>query len=63
MTTREKLHRLVDELSEAEVQAALTRLEREHAEIDRWAEVDDPGPVEDAWAARNAREAIREEPW
>ena len=63
MTTREKLHRLVDELSEAEVQAALTRLERERAAIERWAEVDDASSVEDAWAAANAREAIREEPW
>ena len=63
MTTREKLHRLVDELSEAEVQAALTRLERERAAIERWAAVDDADSVEDAWAAANAREAIRDEPW
>jgi hypothetical protein len=63
MTTREKLHRLVDELTEAEAQAALTRLERERAAIERWAEADDGGSVADAWAVANAREAIREEPW
>lgn len=63
MTTREKLHRLVDELSEAEAQAALTRLVRDRAAVEQWAEADDPGSVEDAWAAANAREAIREEPW
>lgn len=62
MTTREKLHRLVDELSEAEVQAALTRLERERGAIERWAETD-AGSAEDVWAVANAREAIREEPW
>jgi hypothetical protein len=61
MTTREKLHRLVDELSEAEVQAALTRLERERAAIEQWGE-SDSSSVEDVWAVANAREAIREEP-
>ncbi|MDQ6805429.1 MAG: hypothetical protein M3065_10795 [Actinomycetota bacterium] len=63
MTTREKLHQLVDELSDTEVQAALTRLVRERAAVEQWAEVDDPGSIEDTWAAANAREAIREEPW
>lgn len=63
MTTREKLHRLVDELTEAEAHAALTRLERERAAIERWAEADDAGSVTEAWAVANAREAIREEPW
>ncbi|MHB8659358.1 MAG: hypothetical protein ACYC91_15675 [Solirubrobacteraceae bacterium] len=63
MTTREKLHHLVDELSEAEVQAALTRLIRERAAVEQWAEVDDTSTVEDEWAVANAREAIREEPW
>lgn len=63
MTTREKLHQLVDELTETEVQAALTRLVRERAAVPQWAEVDDPGSIEDTWAAANAREAIREEPW
>ncbi len=55
--------RLVNELSEAEGQAALTRLVRERAAVEQWAEADDPGSVEDAWAAANAREAIRKEPW
>jgi hypothetical protein len=63
MTTREKLHQLVDELSESEVQAALTRLVRERAAVEQWAEVEDAGSIEDTWAAANAREAIREEPW
>jgi hypothetical protein len=63
MTTREKLHQLVDELSDTEVQAALTRLVRERAAVEQWAEVDDQGSIEETWAAANAREAIREEPW
>lgn len=63
VTTREKLHRLVDELSEAEAEAALIRLAREREAIDRWAEGDNAEAVEDAWALTNAREAIREEPW
>jgi hypothetical protein len=63
MTTREKLHQLVDELTDTEVQAALTRLVRERAAVEQWAEVDDPDSIEDTWAAANAREAIREEPW
>lgn len=63
MTTREKLHQLVDELSDAEAEAALTRLVREREALERWAETEDRGVVEDAWARANAREAIREEPW
>lgn len=63
VTTREKLHRLVDELSETEVEAALARLAREHAAIEPWAETDRAAEVEDEWALANAREAIREEPW
>lgn len=63
MTTREKLHRLVDELSEAEAEAALTRLVREREAVEQWAEAEDTEAVEDAWAHANAREAIREEPW
>ncbi|MGH2985878.1 MAG: hypothetical protein ACRDLO_04220 [Solirubrobacterales bacterium] len=63
MTTREKLHRLVDELSEAEAEAALTRLEREHEAVKQWAETEEAEAVEDDWALANAREAIREEPW
>jgi hypothetical protein len=63
MTTREKLHRLVDELSEAEAEAALARLVREREAIERWADAEEADAVEDAWAQANAREAIREEPW
>lgn len=63
VTTREKLHRLVDELSDAEVEAALTRLVRDREALERWAASADAGAVEDAWALANAREAIREEPW
>lgn len=63
MTPREKLHRLVDELSDAEIQAALVLLEREREAVQQWARVDDAEPIEDAWALSNAREAIREEPW
>lgn len=63
MTTREKLHRLVDDLSEAEVEAALVRLEREREGLLQWAQAEDAERVEDAWALANAREAIREEPW
>jgi len=63
VTTREKLHQLVDELTEAEVEAALVRLGRDHAALQRWAQNEDAVPAEDAWAQANAREAIREEPW
>lgn len=63
MTTREKLHRLVDELSETEAEAALTRLVREREAVEQWAEAQGGDGVEDAWALANAREAIREEPW
>lgn len=63
MTPREKLHRLVDELSEAEIQAALVLLEREREAVRQWAQSEDRDAVEDAWALSNAREAIREEPW
>lgn len=63
MTPREKLHRLVDELSETEVEAALTRLLREREAVEEWAADEDTEATEDAWARANAREAIREEPW
>jgi hypothetical protein len=63
VTTREKLHRLVDELNEAEVEAALTRLIREREALEHWAQVEDSPAAEDSWALANAREAIREEPW
>lgn len=63
MTPREKLHRLVDELSETEIQAALVLLEREREAVRQWARTEDAEAVEDAWALSNAREAIREEQW
>lgn len=63
MTTREKLHVLVDELSDIEAEAALARLVREREFVDQWKRSDDGPATEDAWALANAREAIREEPW
>ena len=63
MTPREKLHRLVDELSETEVEAALTRILREREAVEQWAAAEDAEATEDAWARANAREAIRDEPW
>jgi len=63
VTTREKLHRLVDELNEAEVEAALARLVREREALEHWTEAGDSPSAEDSWALANAREAIREEPW
>lgn len=63
MTTRDKLHRLVDDLNDAEVEAALTRLMREREAVEQWAAADDTAAVEDSWALANAREAIREEHW
>lgn len=63
MTPREKLHRLVDQLDESEVEAALVLLEREREAVRQWAQAEDAAAVEDAWALSNAREAIREEPW
>jgi hypothetical protein len=63
MTPREKLHRLVEELNEAEVEAALMLLERERDAVRQWAQTEDTDATEDVWALSNAREAIREEPW
>ena len=63
MTPREKLHRLVDQLDDSEVEAALVLLEREREAVRQWAQADEADAVEDAWALSNAREAIREEPW
>jgi hypothetical protein len=62
MTTREKLHLLVDELSDVEAEAALARLVRERELLGQWT-ASEVGTTEDAWALGNAREAIREEPW
>jgi len=63
VTTREKLHRLVAELNEAEVEAALVRLARERNAVQEWAKTDNATVVEDAWSVANAREATYEEPW
>jgi hypothetical protein len=63
VTPREELHRLVDELSETEVEAALTHLLREREGVKQWAAAGDTEVTEDAWAQANAGEAIREEPW
>jgi hypothetical protein len=63
MTTGEKLHSLVDELSDAEAAAALARLTRERESLRAWADGDDRDGVEDSWALANARDAVREERW
>ena len=63
MTPREKLHLLVDELSDAEAEAALARLVRERELLARSTGSEDSEATEDAWALANAREAIREERW
>jgi hypothetical protein len=63
MTPREKLHLLVDELSDEEAEAALARLVHERDLLTRWTKPQDGDAAEDAWALANAREAIREEPW
>lgn len=63
MTPREKLHNLVDELTDAEAEAALAQLVRQRELLGRWAEAEDANGTEDASALTNAREAIREEHW
>jgi hypothetical protein len=63
MTPHQKLHVLVDELTDAEAEAALARLIRERELLDQWTAPEDAEATEDAWALSNAREAIREEPW
>ena len=60
---REQLHSLVDDLSEAEAEAALARLTRERDSLSTWTKADDRDAAEDSWALSNARDAIREEPW
>jgi hypothetical protein len=62
MTTREKLHILVDELTDGEAEAALARLSRERELLRQWTASTDTAVAEDEWALANAREAIREEP-
>ena len=63
MTTRQRLHQLVDEFSDEEGAAALQRLVRDREALERWAQTSDGDADEDAWARENAREAVREEPW
>jgi hypothetical protein len=63
MTTREKLHSLVETLSGAEAEAALARLTRERESLRAWADSDRRDETEDAWALANAQQAVREEPW
>ena len=63
MTPREKLHLLVDELSDPEAEAVLARLVRDRDLLAQWTEPEEADTAEDAWAVANAREAIREEPW
>lgn len=63
MTTREKLHILVDELTDGEAEAALARLSRERELLRQWTAPTDTDTAEDEWALANAREAIREERW
>jgi hypothetical protein len=45
----EKLHLLVDELSDEEAEAALARLVRERGLLARWTEPEDANVAEDAW--------------
>jgi hypothetical protein len=63
ITARERLHRLVKELSQAEADAMLTRLAREREDVRQRALAENAEGIEDAWALTNAREAIRQEPW
>jgi hypothetical protein len=63
MTTREKLHIIVDELTDGEAEAALARLSRERELLRQWTGSTDTAVAEDEWALANAREAIREERW
>ena len=63
MTPREKLHLLIDELSDKEAEAALARLLRQRELLTQWTEPEGAEAAEDAWALANARQAIREEPW
>jgi hypothetical protein len=55
---------LVDEVSEAEAEAAPRQAVRERDLLShRGAQPEDVKATEDTWALGNAREAIREEPW
>ena len=63
MTSREKLHVLIDELTDAEADATLARLVRDREQLNHWAETENTLAVQDTWAVANARDAIREERW
>jgi hypothetical protein len=63
MTPHQKLHVLVDELADAQAEAALARLIRSRELVDGWTTPEEAEATEDTWALSNAREAIREEPW
>lgn len=63
MTSREKLHVLIDELTDVEVEAALARLVKDREQLNHWAQTEDSAAVQDAWALANARDAIRDERW
>jgi hypothetical protein len=47
MTTREKLHIVVDELTDGEAEAALARLSRERELLRQWTASTDTGAAED----------------
>jgi hypothetical protein len=63
MTPHQKLHLIVDDLTDAEAEAVLARLVRERELLEQWAARENTAATEDAWALTNAREAIREGPW
>jgi hypothetical protein len=63
MTSREKLHVFVDELSDTEAAATLARLLRDRERLTQWASSPERDANEDAWALANARDAVREERW
>jgi hypothetical protein len=71
VTTKERLHKLVDELSEAEADETLRFAVARHENqgtalgqaIAAGYERIPQAAEEDAWALANARDAIREERW
>jgi hypothetical protein len=63
MTTREQLHSLIDELSDAHVEAELVRLIREQQRLEQWFETEARDPEMEQWALESARRAISEDLW
>lgn len=70
VTTKERLHKLVDELTEAEAQNARIVVEDAHTAAGKKREIDRAivesytrVPQEDLGATWAARQSIREEPW